>query len=221
MNIVIYLYDGMTALDAVGPYEVLSCLRDAEITFVAEQAGPVLTDTGHLSLVATKGIGEVNAADMLLVPGGPGDAAQMENASVLAWIQKIHATTDLTTSVCTGALILGAAGILEGKRATTYWSRLEKLSDFGAIPQKKRFVRDGKIITAAGVSAGIDMALALVADMKGKAAARAIRLGIEYYPRPPVWAPSPWLLPTAWRKAAAKKAEAFMARRMERRKGAR
>lgn len=217
MKIVFLLYDAMTALDAVGPYEVLRCMSDAEIMFAAEQKGPVQTDSA-LSLMADYAIDEIDAADILLVPGGPGSDALEKNGRVLDWIRKIDATTTYTTSVCTGSLVLGAAGLLKGRRATTHWSRVDVLPNHGAIPARRRCVRDGKYIIAAGVSAGIDMALDLVREMKGAAGARAIRLGIEYYPKPPVWMISPNAMPASWRRALAAKAEAFMRRGMERRK---
>lgn len=217
MKIVFFLYDGMTALDAVGPYEVLACMSDAEVVFVAEEAGPVMTDTGSLLLVAEKSIAEIDSADILLIPGGPGDEAVMANEAVLDWVRRIDQTSTYTTSVCTGALILGAAGLLKGQNATTYWARLDWLERFGVNPKKKRFVRSGKYWTAAGVSAGIDMALALLAEIKGASGARAVRIGIEYFPKAPVWAPSPWLIPASWRKKLAVQAESFMKKRMDRR----
>jgi putative intracellular protease/amidase len=195
VRIAILLYDRMTALDAIGPYEVLSRLPGAEVVFTAEKPGLVRTDTGFLELQAARGIDEVAEADLLLVPGGPGDVALRERAPVLAWIRRIHEGTRFTTSVCTGSLILGAAGLLKGLRATTHWTRLEVLREFGAEPTGERVVEQGKIVTAAGVSAGIDMALHLVRSIAGDALAQGIQLGIEYDPQPPFDAGSPQKAP--------------------------
>jgi len=195
MKIAILLYPGFTALDCIGPYEVLSRLPGAEVTFTAAAAGAVTSDTGFLNVTATRGIDEVAAADLLLVPGGPGDQAVMRHEPTLEWIRRLHAGTTWTTSVCTGALILGAAGLLRGLRATTHWASLEELRSFGAEPVKARAVESGKIVTAAGVSAGIDMALRLVQRIAGDDLARGIQLGIEYDPAPPFDAGSPEKLP--------------------------
>lgn len=185
MKITIFLYDGMTALDAIGPYEVLSRLPGASVTFVAQQEGLVTTDTGFLRLSADCSIAQVSNADILLIPGGKGSRQVLTQPAVINWVQDIHATTRFTTSVCTGSLVLGAAGLLQGLKATTYWSVLDMLEKFGAEPCAERFVEQGKIITAAGVSAGIDMALWLVGEIGGTELAQAIQLGIEYDPQPP------------------------------------
>jgi putative intracellular protease/amidase len=195
MNIAILLYEGFTALDAIGPYEVLARLPGAEVTFVAAVPGVVTSDTGFLKVTATRGIDEVTEADILLVPGGPGDERVMRHAPTLAWIRRLHERTTWTTSVCTGALILGAAGILRGLPATTHWASLEALRAFGAEPVKARAVESGKVVTAAGVSAGIDMALRLMQRIAGDDMARAVQLGIEYDPDPPFDAGSPEKLP--------------------------
>lgn len=195
MKIVILLYEGFTALDCIGPYEVLSRLPGAELTFVARKAGVVTSDTGFLRITATRGIDEVSEADILLVPGGPGDHAVMRDELTLAWIRRLHEKTTWTTSVCTGALILGAAGLLRGLRATTHWASLEELRALGAEPVKARAVESGKIVTAAGVSAGIDMALRLMQRIVGDDMARAVQLGIEYDPDPPFDAGSPEKVP--------------------------
>jgi len=191
MKIVVFTYPDMTALDAIGPYEILSRLPNADLKFVGEQAGPIKTDTGFLTLMAETDISEVQSADILLVPGGPGDRQARENANILEWVKKIHETTRWTVSVCTGSLILGAAGLLDGLRATTHWTRLDALREFGAEPAEERVVEQGKIITAAGVSAGIDMALYLTSVIAGKEFAQAIQLGIEYDPQPPFDAGTP------------------------------
>jgi transcriptional regulator GlxA family with amidase domain len=185
MQIAILLYERLTALDAIGPYEVLSRLPGAEAVFVARDAGTVTTDNGMLTLVAERAIAEVPTPDIVLVPGGPGEVAARAGEDVLEWLRTAHETTTWTTSVCTGSLILAAAGLLEGKRATSHWLALEALGELGADPMSERVVFDGKIVTAAGVSAGIDMALTLVARIAGDEVAQAIQLGIEYDPQPP------------------------------------
>lgn len=191
MNIAILLYDRFTALDAIGPYEVLSRLPDSGLRFVAERPGEVRTDNGLLTLVAEQSIEEVPNPDVVLVPGGPGEVAARAGGPALEWLRSVHENSSWTTSVCTGSLILAAAGILEGKRATSHWLALDELRRLGAEPLSERVVFDGKIVTAAGVSAGIDMALALAARLAGEQVAQAIQLGIEYDPQPPFDAGSP------------------------------
>jgi putative intracellular protease/amidase len=191
MNIAIVLYDRFTALDAIGPYEVLSRLPGARVTFVAEEAGPVVTDNGMLTVLAESSIAEVAAPDIVLVPGGPGEVAARAGGSVLQWLREVHETTTWTTSVCTGSLILAAAGLLEGLPATTHWLAMEELARLGAEPVSERVVFSGKIVTAAGVSAGIDMALTFAARVAGDTVAQAIQLAIEYDPQPPFDAGSP------------------------------
>jgi len=196
VKIAILLYEEMTALDAIGPYEVLSQLPKAEVCFTAEEKGLVRTDTGFLRLSADYDLSDVSQADILLVPGGPGDRAVQQRPNVLDWIRMIHEQTRFTTSVCTGSLILGAAGLLKDLRATTYWARMEVLRKFGAIPTSERVVEQGKIITAAGVSAGIDMALRLVQKISGDDYAQGVQLGIEYDPQPPFDSGSPSKAPS-------------------------
>jgi transcriptional regulator GlxA family with amidase domain len=195
MNTAILLYDGFTALDAIGPYEVLSRLPGARVTFVAAEAGPVRTDNGRLTVSAERSLAEVPAPEIVLVPGGPGEVAARAGGPALDWLRAAHETSTWTTSVCTGSLILAAAGLLEGKRATGHWLAMEKLRELGAEASAERFVFDGKIVTAAGVSAGIDMALALAARIAGDEVAQAIQLGIEYDPQPPFDAGSPRTAP--------------------------
>jgi putative intracellular protease/amidase len=186
LDIVFYLYPGMTALDIVGPYEVLRQLPGATVRFVAKKRGAVLMDSQALSLNADYSLEEIKSADILVVPGGStGTPAQMRDKEVLDWIRQIHAKTKWTTSVCTGSLILGAAGLLKEQEATTHWAVLNTLAMFGAKPVSQRFVRQGKIITAAGVSAGIDMALKLAAMESHESIAKGIQLGLEYDPQPP------------------------------------
>lgn len=187
MHIAILLYDGFTALDAIGPYEVLSCLPDVSIHFIAETVGPKRTDTQSLALVADASLAEVPHPDIFLIPGGnAGTLAAAQNEQIVAWVREAHATSRWSTSVCTGAFVLGAAGVLEGKRATTYWSAGPHLQQqWGATFVAERYVQDGKILTAAGVSAGIDMALFLASQLTGAQMAQAIQLALEYDPQPP------------------------------------
>jgi len=186
MNIIIYLYNGLTVLDAVGPYEVLSRLPDANVKFVAREKGLIVSDTHFMKLVAEYDISEIQSADILVIPGSViGFIRESKNAAVLSWIQKIHQTTTWTTSVCSGSVILAAAGILNRKKATSHWGAIHLLSDYGAIPSNERFIQEGKIITAQGVSAGIDMALFLVSQIVGVEKAKAYQLFIEYDPNPP------------------------------------
>jgi putative intracellular protease/amidase len=191
MNTAILLYDGFTALDAIGPYEVLSRLPGARATFVAAELGPVRTDNRMLTLYAERSLDELNDPDVVLVPGGPGEVAARAGGPALDWLRAVHETSTWTTSVCTGSLILAAAGLLDGRRATSHWLALEQLRALGADAVSERVVFDGKLVTAAGVSAGIDMALALAARIAGDAVAQAIQLGIEYDPQPPFEAGSP------------------------------
>ncbi|HYP27291.1 MAG TPA: DJ-1/PfpI family protein [Blastocatellia bacterium] len=197
MEIAILIYDRFTALDAIGPYEVLRSAPGANVRFVARERGPVRTDAGSLAVVADYALGEVTSPDILVVPGGPGQVALMDDREVLDWVRRVHGGTKWTTSVCTGSLILGAAGLLKGLRATTHWLALEVLGRLGAEPVTDRVVIEGRIITAAGVSAGIDMALTLVAREFGDEIAQSIQLGIEYDPQPPFDAGSPSKAPKA------------------------
>ncbi|WP_369693094.1 DJ-1/PfpI family protein, partial [Streptomyces luteocolor] len=193
LKVAVLLYDGFTALDAVGPYEVLCRVPGVRVTMVAREAGPVLTDTGELSLVAERALRDVRRADVLLIPGGGGRGmtAMMEDAEVHEWIRRIHRHSLWTTSVCTGSLVLGAAGLLRGLPATTYWASRSYLAKFGATYTPGRFVETGKIITAAGVSAGIDMGLHLAARLSDVKVAQAMQLAVEYDPDPPYDTGSP------------------------------
>jgi putative intracellular protease/amidase len=195
MNIAIVLYDRFTALDAIGPYEVLSRLPGASVAFVAAEAGPVSTDNGMLTVLAEHSLERAPQPDIVLVPGGPGEVAARAGGAVLDWLKEADRTSTWTTSVCTGSLILAAAGLLEGKRATSHWLAIEVLRRLGAEPVDERVVFDGKLVTAAGVSAGIDMALTLAASIAGDTIAQAIQLGIEYDPQPPFDAGSPHKAP--------------------------
>lgn len=197
MKIAIVLYDRFTALDAIGPYEVLSRLPGAELSFLAVESGPVTTDNGMLTMLAQHSLAEVRGADIVLVPGGPGEVAARAGDSVLDWLRSAHETSTWTTSVCTGSLVLAAAGLLSGKRATTHWLAFDEMERLGALPVHERVVFDGKLVTGAGVSAGIDMALSLAATVAGPEVAQAIQLGIEYDPQPPFAAGSPETAPQA------------------------
>ncbi|OBQ48798.1 glutamine amidotransferase [Streptomyces sp. H-KF8] len=197
MQIAIVLFDRFTALDAIGPYEMLCRIPGADTVFVARRPGPVRNDLGDLALVADKGLEEVPAPDILVVPGGPGQSAQMDNEELLGWLRTASAASTWTTSVCTGSLLLAAAGLLEGRRATSHWLALDGLAAFGAEPTGERVVTDGKFITAAGVSSGIDMGLTLVGRAAGDEHAQLVQLGTEYDPQPPYDAGSPRKAPAA------------------------
>ena len=191
MQIAILVFEKLTALDAIGPYEVLSRVPGVELTFVSTEVGPLRTDTGRLGLNADATLEEIPEPDIFLIPGGEGNRPLMKDERVLDWVRHAHEHSTWTTSVCTGALVLGAAGILEGKRATTHWAYRDALAEYGATPVAERFVEDGKLMTAAGVSAGIDMALVLVARQFDENVAKAVQLGIEYDPDPPFESGSP------------------------------
>ncbi|MEU6283774.1 DJ-1/PfpI family protein [Streptomyces sp. NPDC047028] len=191
MQIAIVLYDRFTALDAVGPYETLGRLPGADTVFVAERTGPVRTDTGNLALTADRTLADAPSPDIVIVPGGPGQTPQMDNAVLLDWLRAADATSTWTTSVCTGSLLLAAAGLLDGRRATSHWLALDTLKRYGAEPTGERVVFDGKYVTAAGVSSGIDMGLTLLGRIAGDDAAMAVQLLTEYDPQPPYDAGSP------------------------------
>jgi transcriptional regulator GlxA family with amidase domain len=193
----ILIFDGLTALDAVGPYEVLGRPPGWEVEFVGKERGEVRTDTGHLGLSADRSLSEVQQADIVLIPGGKGNRPLLGDEEVLDWLRRLDRQSTWTTSVCTGSLVLGAAGLLEGRRATGHWLFLEKLREYGAEPVSERWVEDGKLLTAAGVSAGIDMALHLLGREAGPEVAQAVQLGIEYDPKPPFDAGSPAKAPAA------------------------
>ncbi|GAB2583039.1 DJ-1/PfpI family protein [Streptomyces capparidis] len=192
-RVALLLYDGFTALDAVGPYEMLCRVPGVTVTTVAERAGRVRTDTGELSLIAERSLGEVGRAEVLLVPGGGnrGTTETMANTAVLEWIRRLHRHSVWTASVCTGSLILGAAGLLRGLPATTYWASRPYLAEVGAVWTPGRFVVSGKVVTAAGVSAGMDMGLWLAGRLSDERTARAMQLAVEYDPDPPYDTGSP------------------------------
>jgi len=186
MEIAFLLFDGITHLDAVGPYAVLQNLPEADVKFVAKQTGTYRDKSGMLGVEADYTLAQVPHPDILVVPGGGGADAAAEDADVTDWVAQCHQSSRWTTSVCTGALILGGAGVLKGLPATTHWRAMQALADkYSATPTTERVVRDGKVITAAGVSSGIDMALTLAALEAGDEVAKTIQLGIEYAPEPP------------------------------------
>ncbi|MGW2339008.1 DJ-1/PfpI family protein [Streptomyces sp. NPDC001661] len=191
MQIAIALYERFTALDAIGPYQTLGGIPGADVVFVAERTGPVRDDSGRLALVADQTFDEVRSPDVVVVPGGPEPSDQTGNAPLLEWLRAVDATTTWTTSVCTGSLALAAAGLLKGREATSHWLALEELERLGSTSTGRRVVFDGKYVTAAGVSSGIDMGLALAGRIAGDETAQAIQLMTEYDPQPPYDAGSP------------------------------
>jgi putative intracellular protease/amidase len=191
MQIAYLLYDRFTALDITGPHDVLNSVPGNEAVFVAEEPGPIRNESDTLSLVADASIDEVKSPDILVVPGGFGTRALLDHEPILSWLRDVHESSTWTTSVCTGSLLLAAAGILDGAPATTHWLARDLLKELGAIPVSERVVEHGKIVTAAGVSSGIDMALGLVQRINGEEVAQAVQLGIEYDPEPPLDAGSP------------------------------
>ncbi|MGI8792149.1 MAG: DJ-1/PfpI family protein [Acidimicrobiales bacterium] len=199
MQIAIALFDDFTALDAVGPYEVLSRLPDAQVVFCSFQRGVVRTDMGSLGIEVDATLDEVASPDIVVVPGGPGTRPLMSDDRMLDWIRRVHAGSTWTTSVCTGSLLLGAAGLLDGLEATGHWAAMDVLASTGAVPSPRRVVVDTphRIVTAAGVSSGIDMALTLAGLVAGDDFGKAIQLGIEYDPQPPYDAGSPDKAPPA------------------------
>jgi len=191
MQIAILLFERVTALDAVGPYEVLSRIPGYETTFVGLEPGVIRTDNDRLGLMVDAPMTDFPSPEVIVIPGGVGARVAMRDERVLDWVRGAHETSKWTTSVCTGSLILGAAGLLDGLDATTHWTCFADLAATGANPISERTVTRGKIVTAAGVSAGIDMALTLAARLGGDDLARAIQLGIEYDPAPPFDAGAP------------------------------
>lgn len=200
-HIAIAMYPEMTLLDAIGPYQVLTWLPDAEVTLVGAERGPIIDDKGLVRIDIDHTFDEVRSPDVIVVPGGfVTRTIAVAGNPLVEWVRAVHPTTTWTTSVCTGALILGAAGVLDGLDATTHWIAYDELARFGARPTEERVVVRGKVITGAGVSAGIDMALRLVIEIAGIEVAQAIQLGIEYDPQPPVDAGSPSKAPAAIRE---------------------
>jgi transcriptional regulator GlxA family with amidase domain len=195
MQIAILLFDRLTALDAVGPYEVFSRLPGAEVVVVGQRTGPVRSDVGSLGLLVDATLADVHRPDIVVVPGGPGQTDHMSDGPIHHWLRAVDRTSTWTTSVCTGSLILAAAGLLTGRRATSHWLAVDQLPGLGATAVNERVVYDGKYVTAAGVSAGIDMALSLSGRVAGHNVAQSIQLGTEYDPHPPYDAGSPGKAP--------------------------
>ena len=191
MQVAILLFDRFTALDAVGPYEVLCWLPGCDVRFVAADPGLKRNHPGSLTLLAEYSLDDVPRPDVIVVPGGPGEEDARRDERVLAWLRAAHATSQWTTSVCTGALTLAASGILSGVEATTHWLARDDLAALGALPVTDRVVTRGKVVTSAGVSAGIDMALHLAGVLAGEELAQAVQLVLEYDPQPPFGAGSP------------------------------
>ena len=187
VRVAIPLFPKFTALDAIGPYEVLQRIPSIEVTFVGHQRGELRSDNGMLGIVADATFEELSQPDVVVFPGGVGTRPLVRDERVLAWVRRAHATTRYTTSVCTGSLVLAAAGLLDGLTATTHWACYPELEALGARPTQQRVVEhvDLRIITAAGVSSGIDMALRLVELLVDRTAAEAAQLMIEYDPQPP------------------------------------
>jgi len=183
MEIALFIFDKMTPLDAVGPLEVIGRVPGATVKIVGKTAGPVRA--GHLGLTADYAMADVMSPDILLIPGAADMSHITSDTEILDWVRAVDAATTWTTSVCTGALVLGAAGLLQGKRTTTHWSAVKQLEGYGAIVTDRRVVTDGKIMTGAGVSAGIDMALTLLAEVAGEGHAQFVQLMTEYDPQPP------------------------------------
>jgi putative intracellular protease/amidase len=212
MNVVFLVFEGLTALDAIGPYEVLARLPGAKVTFAGPERGLVRTDDGVVGLSADAALADVKTCDVLVVPGGFGTRTLQRDEATLALLRALDATTRITASVCTGALVLAAAGLLRGRRATTHWAWRDRLAELGAVPVAERVVRDGKYASSAGVSAGIDLALGLAVELAGTQAASAIQLGIEYDPRPPLDCGDAARAPAALREAVLARARAREAR---------
>ncbi|HET9875441.1 MAG TPA: DJ-1/PfpI family protein [Mycobacterium sp.] len=204
MIIAIGIYPGFTALDWVGPYQVFTNLPGAQVVLCAAERGTVNDDNNLVHLRIDASFAEVERPDVILIPGGWATRAMARDGHpIVDWVRDAHTHSTWTTSVCTGALILGAARLLTGQRATTHWAAYDTLASYGAIPTEQRVVKAGHIMTGAGVSAGIDLALTLVADLAGDQVARAIQLGIEYDPQPPYDCGAPSKAPQGIRDVAA------------------
>jgi transcriptional regulator GlxA family with amidase domain len=205
------VYPGFTALDAVGPYEVLSRLPGFKAMFVAQTLEPVRSDRG-LVLKPDGTFAGVPQPAVLFVPGGPGQIEQMENRTLIGYLKRAAESAQLVASVCTGSLLLAQAGLLEGRRATTHWLAMDALGALGATPVAKRVVRDGSVVTGAGVSAGIDLALAIAAGLTSDEVAMTIQLGIEYDPKPPFDAGSPEKAPPEIVEALRERTRSFLSK---------
>ncbi len=212
IHVGLLLFPDLTQLDLTGPYEVFRKTPGLAVHLVAESLDPVAAETGMRILPDTT-LADCPALDILCVPGGPGANAAMENPAILAFLRERAPVARYVTSVCTGALVLGAAGLLRGRRATTHWSAHDLLTGLGAIPTRGRVVRDGNLVTGGGVTAGIDFALSLVAELFGEAEAQRVQLQIEYAPAPPFDAGSPETAPAAVLAEARRRGAAMRAAR--------
>jgi transcriptional regulator GlxA family with amidase domain len=185
------LYPKFTALDIVGPFQTLVDVPGLDVFFIAETAGPVMDHTGRLTLNATHTFSEIETLDVVVVPGGFADREVAPDNAIVQFIKRVHPKTQWTTSVCTGSIFLAHAGVLDGLDATTHWGSYDRLAELGATPTDRRVVQVGKVITAAGVSSGIDMGLVLVQQLAGDETAKTIQLAIDYDPQPPFDSGSP------------------------------
>lgn len=208
------LFPRLTQLDLTGPAEVFARLPGAEVRYLWKTLEPVAADSG-LGLLPSHRFADCGALDVVCVPGGPGQVDLMDDEETLAFLRRVAPGCRLVTSVCTGSLVLGAAGLLDGYRATSHWASIDQLALLGAVPVAERVVRDGTRITGAGVTSGIDFALSVVAELAGAAVAQAIQLQLEYDPEPAFQAGSPRSAPPALVAAARERMAPFMARRRE------
>lgn len=183
-RIVFILYPRLTQLDFTGPYEVLARMPGAEVMIASKDGGELVTEMG-LTFANLRALADIDSADMIMIPGGPGQTEAMMDPVFMSEVKRLGESAKYVTSVCTGSLVLAAAGLLKGKRAGSHWAYRELLAPFGAIPDDARVVRDGNCITGGGVTAGIDIALTIVADLAGEDVAKMIQLAIEYAPAPP------------------------------------
>jgi transcriptional regulator GlxA family with amidase domain len=188
LRLTILLFDGFTALDVVGGYEVLANVPGIEVELAAAEVGAIAADTRRLGIVAYRKLDEITSTDILYVPGGPGVCAGLADPSLLGWIARLHATTTWTVGICNGVALLAAAGVLDGRIATTNWGWRDRVASYGVDVVHERFHQDGSVITGAGVSASIDAGLFLAGLIGGEDLARLVQLGIEYFPRPPAFA---------------------------------
>ncbi len=212
LTIVIPVYEGVTHLDFTGPHQFFARLDGARVVVASVDAAPVHADGLTFSGLADLAV--IESCDVVCVPGGMGCTAAMQNRTYMAAIRRLAAGARYVTSVCTGSLILGAAGLLAGKRAACHWASRDMLSMFGAIPDSGRVVRDGNVITGGGVTAGMDFALVVITELVGAEAAQAVQLGLEYAPEPPFTAGRPETAPQRVREAVmAKMAASMPARR--------
>jgi transcriptional regulator GlxA family with amidase domain len=213
LAVVFAIFPNVTQLDFTGPHQVLTRLPGARAILASAGGGPIVSDDG-LVFAATVPLAQVERCDIVCVPGGPGVNAAMEDATFIAELRRLAAGARWITSVCTGSLVLGAAGLLQGKRAACHWMSRDLLSSLGAIPDPARVVRDGNVVTGGGVTAGIDFALTLAAEIAGETVAKGIQLGIEYAPHPPFDAGRPELAPAGLVARARQSAATLMEQRI-------